>query len=158
MLFLFQLALAQEFPIYPELPAKAEFRQIETDMFRLIYPELTSEVAFELADMLEHYTPQIRLEGHRPIDIVVQPYMATSNAFVAFMPRRSLFFTMPYMSTDPSKMGTSLSWNLAISIHEMQHVEQQDRVYHTGGMGAFALSGELGWGLITAIGQPIWFV
>ena len=158
MLFLFQLALAQEFPIYPELPAKAEFRQIETDMFRLIYPELTSEVAFELADMLEHYTPQIRLEGHRPIDIVVQPYMATSNAFVAFMPRRSLFFTMPYMSTDPSKMGTSLSWNLALSIHEMQHVEQQDRVYHTGGMGAFVLSGELGWGLITAISQPIWFV
>ena len=39
----------------------------------------------------------------------------------------------------------------------MQHVEQQDRVYHSGGVGAYVLSGETGWGIINVLSQPIWF-
>ena len=40
------LALAQESLIYPDLPAKEAYKQIETPMFRLIYPESTPEQAF----------------------------------------------------------------------------------------------------------------
>ena len=38
-----------------------------------------------------------------------------------------------------------------------QHVEQQDSVYNAGAVGAYVLTGELGWGVISAISQPIWF-
>lgn len=156
MLCFLTAAFAQEFPLNPELSARVGYQQINVDNYAVIFPIGASEDAKNIANFMALYGPQIRHTGlSKTIPIVVQPYMATSNAFVSFFPRRSVFFTQPYMSTDPSKMGTSLAWTLALSVHELQHVEQQERSYEAGGRGLYALFGETGWGLVTAV-QPIW--
>ena len=110
MIQLIPLALAQDFPIYPELPARTNYKQIETEMFRLIYPESTSRMAFELADMFAHYTSTA--SGHS------QPNFGATlhgdiKRFMASAPRRSLSSSCPYEHR-PLKMGTSLSWNSAL--------------------------------------------
>lgn len=159
MYFFFPFFFSQEIPINPEVPSSVSFLQLETDTYKIIFPPEATSQAFEIADLLFHYGPQIRVTNDtQQVSIVIHPYMASSNAFVTLLPRRSIFFTQPYMSTEASDFGVSLTWNLGLSVHEYQHFEQQDRSLEFGAKLPYVLFGETGWGVLMGISQPSWFM
>ena len=117
-----QLASAQ-FYVTGDDPGKAQWYSIETDNFKIIYPEKTDSLARVYAEKLEKFRiPVSRTAGYLfsgyKMPVVMHAYNA-ANGSVAWAPKRMDLFTIP-SAYDPEPMP----WSTMLSVHESRHVAQ----------------------------------
>ena len=122
LIILPQVASAQ-FYVTGDDPGKAEWYSIETDNFKIIYPEHTDSLAHVYAEKLEKFRiPVSRTAGYLfhgyKMPVVMHAYNA-ANGSVAWAPKRMDLFTVP-SAYDPEPMP----WSTMLSVHESRHVAQ----------------------------------
>lgn len=107
-------------------PEKAQWYSIETDHFKVIYPEGADSLAKEYAYKIEKYRIPVSLttgyasgDGDgKKMPVVMHAYNA-ANGSVAWAPKRMDLFTIP-SAYDPEP----LPWSTMLSVHESRHVTQ----------------------------------
>lgn len=103
-------------------PARARWRTISSEHYRLIYPEETDSIARLYLYTLEKVRPAVmsQLEiDPRPIPVILHPYTTQSNGVVTWAPKRMELFTSP----DPYGSNPD-QWITHLAIHESRHVGQ----------------------------------
>lgn len=138
-----------------QTPPGLDWRQIRTDHFTVIFPELITADAQRLANTLEHTYGAVSktLRGpKKPVEVVLINQTTEANGFVALSPRRSVWSTTP-----PQDVGfVPGEWFQMLAIHEMRHVVQDDRMRRGLVRLLYLLSGEDGQG-VTNFVIPAWF-
>ena len=136
-------------------PPGLDWRQIQTERFKVIFPASISADAQRVANTLEHiYGPVSKtLRGpQKPLDVVLVNQSTQANGFVAWAPRRSVWF-----STPPQNAGRlSGEWYQLLAVHEMRHVVQFDRMRRGFVRLAWLFFGEQGYALAGLLVPP-WF-
>jgi len=115
-----------QFYVTGDDPGKARWYSIETDHFKVIYPEGADSLAREYAAKIERYRIPVSLttgyasgDGDgRKMPVVMHAYNA-ANGSVAWAPKRMDLFTIP-SAYDPEP----LPWTTMLSVHESRHVTQ----------------------------------
>jgi hypothetical protein len=148
ILFIPFLAIAQD-------PGSIKWKQINTDVFQIIYPENYDSAAFRIGSFLQtenEYETYTMKRKPKPISIVLHNQLTMSNSWVALAPRRmELFHTPPQTSISP------MDWNAALALHEYRHVIQYEMLKEGfAGKLLFILSGDGGLGL-KSVTTPDWF-
>lgn len=140
---------------YGQDPASQNWRQIRTDNFRLIYPEVWENKVEELAHLLETIRQPLSnsLESKpRPIPVVLRNQTMLSNGFVMWAPKRvEMVTTVPYdnQATD---------WMKYLSVHEYRHVVQVETLNRST-TGFFSkIFGQHITGAVAGLHFPLWFL
>ncbi|MFW5890320.1 MAG: TolB family protein, partial [Marinilabiliaceae bacterium] len=136
-------------------PASIRWEQIDTERFRLVYPEEFSEAATGLAQYLDSVAPMIEAtldHSPRKIDILIHAHSTYSNGFVSWAPRRIELYP------NPSQAHHSTDWLKHLALHEYRHVVQIDKLRQ--GFTKFAswLTGEQAVGAALGAYLPMWFI
>jgi Tol biopolymer transport system component len=146
--------LSAQFYITGQPPASVKWKQINTEYFKLIYPETFSSQAFRLAGLLEDSRDLTsHTLGHRPakIPVLVHNHNSRSNGLVVWAPKRMELYTTPPQSAPGGE------WLQHLAVHEQRHVVQIDKMNKGLTKFAFHLFGEQASGI--ALGQlPFWFL
>ena len=108
-------------------PVEVKWKSLETEHFRLVYPEATDSLAREYAKSLESFVhttePSIGFYPNqfykRKMPVIFHAYSATSNGMVSWAPRRMELFTNADLY-DPE----STPWMTQLTVHEGRHVAQ----------------------------------
>lgn len=148
-------ALAQTLP--PDEP----LREIRTPSFVLIYPASAEADAQRAASALDAVVgPVAKGLGEHPrrIPVVLNDQLTLSNGFVTLAPRRSGWWTVPIMDSDPQVFGTTLPWVEALAVHEYRHVVQLQHARVGLTRVAYGLFGEMGWLVCSGLSIPPWFL
>lgn len=98
--------------------------QINTNHFKVIFPDGYQEQAQRMTNTLEHIRiPEAKTlrSDPRKISVILQNQSAISNGFVSITPRRSEFFGMP--SQNYNFVG-NLDWLDLLATHEYRHIVQ----------------------------------
>lgn len=138
-----------------QVPPGLDWRQLETERFRVIFPQSLESEAQRVANLLEHvYKPVSNtLQGPlEQLDVVLTNQTAESNGYVALAPRRSQWFSVPPQGTQLA----SEEWYVLLAIHEMRHVVQFDRMKRGAIRFAHWLGGDNGHSLVQ-LTVPAWF-
>lgn len=115
-----------QFYVTGDDPGNAKWYSIETDHFKVIYPEGADSLAREYAMKIEGYRIPVSLttgyaagEGDgRKMPVVMHAYNA-ANGSVAWAPKRMDLFTVP-----SAYAPEPLPWTTMLSVHESRHVTQ----------------------------------
>ena len=156
MLLLFMpLAAWAQFYVTGDDPGKLKWYSIETDNFKVIYPEGTDSLARVYASKIERFRiPASLSSGYisgqgdgRKMPVVLHAYNA-ANGSVAWAPKRMDLFTLP-SAYDPEP----IPWSTMLSVHESRHVSQM-QFGMTGAMKPFGwFFGEM-WNILVSIVYP----
>jgi hypothetical protein len=106
-------------------PRGIEWFTIETPHFRVIYPDSLAAEAQRVAGLLERtYEPLGHSLRARPerLTVVLNNQSMTTNAYVAWSPRRSQWYAMPSPTADA--LGPA-EWYRLLAVHEGRHVVQE---------------------------------
>ncbi|MDE1193396.1 MAG: hypothetical protein PW786_14815 [Arachidicoccus sp.] len=138
-------------------PSSVEWKQINNDSFRVIFPEGLDSTAFSIASLVNFQQRNIAKSignKFRKVNIVLQNQMTYSNGYVGLAPFRSEFYLMPPMDVTP--LGAQF-WANNLAIHEFRHVEQYNN-FNVGLSHAFKIVfGENGQAFANAFTVPDWF-
>ena len=127
LLFLiFPLLADAQFYVTGDDPGRLKWYSIDTDAYRIIYPEGGDSLARVYASNLQKdRIPVSRTTGYLPggegckkMPVVLHAYN-TSNGSVAWAPKRMDLFTVP-SAYNPEPMP----WATMLSVHESRHVTQ----------------------------------
>ena len=125
LIFLPSAASAQFF-VTGDDPGKLKWNFIDTESYRVIYPQGSDSLARVYARKLEKYkipvsrtSGYVTGEGDGKIMPVVMHAYNDANGSVAWAPKRMDLFTIP-SAYDPEPMP----WSTMLSIHESRHVSQ----------------------------------
>ncbi|MCC6928200.1 MAG: hypothetical protein IT359_04315 [Gemmatimonadaceae bacterium] len=129
-------------PLYSMLPPLQNPRglhweRLDTPHFTIVFPDSLAHEAQRAANLLERsYDPLTRTLASRPerIPVVLNNTSMTSNAFVAWGPRRTKWYAFP--STTIDDMGP-IEWYSLLAVHEGRHIVQE-RSVRTGIVGILA--------------------
>ncbi|MBR4822815.1 MAG: hypothetical protein IKZ71_06660 [Bacteroidales bacterium] len=136
-------------------PVNLRWKSLETEHFRLVYPEATDSLAREYAKSLESFVhttePSIGFYPNqfykRKMPVIFHAYSATSNGMVSWAPRRMELFTNADLY-DPE----STPWMTQLTVHEGRHVAQMQFPRRNWLFGSLEyLLGDLSTGAATAI-------
>lgn len=136
-------------------PASVKWKQINTDRFRLVFPEEFAEPATELALFLDSIAPRVEASlNHKPrkIDIIIHGRSTFSNGFVSWAPRRIELYPSP----DQNNYG--IDWLKQLAIHEYRHVVQIDKLRQGFTKVASWFTGEQATGAVLGAYLPMWFM
>ena len=122
LIFLFPAGLRGQYYTLGNDPARARWKTIASEHYRIIYPEETDSIARLYLYTLEKVRPavmsQLKIDP-RPVPVILHPYTTLSNGVVTWAPKRMDLFSSP----DP--YGSSPDpWITHLSIHESRHVGQ----------------------------------
>jgi hypothetical protein len=153
LLSYFQIARGQ-FYNTGQPPSSVNWQQIRTPGFTLIFPESFSDLAWELAALLEDSR---RSTGHTlnhrpgPVPVIVHNHNSRQNGLVAWAPKRMELYPVP------SQAARGGDWLNRLVVHEQRHVVQLDKLNQ--GMTRFLsiILGEQATG-IAAARLPLWFL
>ena len=143
--------------VFDSNPTGLKWYWLETDHFRIMYPERNEPLAQRMANLMETvYEPVSKTLGVEPkkITVVLQNQTTISNGFVSYSPRRSEFFTTP--PQDYNFVGTN-EWMTLLAVHEYRHVAQFARAYTGFNKLNMWLGGEAGFGGFSFLVMPSWF-
>ncbi|MBT4791611.1 MAG: hypothetical protein HON90_08580 [Halobacteriovoraceae bacterium] len=132
------------------------WKEINSESFRVIYPDYLSERARYTSQLLEFYRPLVGESYQstpKKLDLIIRPQMITPNGFVTLAPRRSEWFHNA--SITPS-IG-SLEWFQILAIHEYRHVVQFDHIRKGNVRWGYNLFGEGVLGFLMNIVLPAWY-
>ena len=115
-----------QFYVTGDDPGRLRWYSIDTDNYRIIYPEGNDSLARVYGGNLEKYRiPVSRTSGYLPggpgklrMPVVLHTWN-TSNGSVAWAPKRMDLFTVP-SAYEPEP----LPWEQMLSVHESRHVSQ----------------------------------
>ncbi len=118
--------VSAQFYVTGDDPGKARWYSIETDNFKVIYPEGTDSLARVYAEKIEKFRVPVSLtsgymagEGDgKKLPVVLHAYNA-ANGSVAWAPRRMDLFSLP-SAYNPEP----IPWTTMLSFHESRHVTQ----------------------------------
>lgn len=134
-----------------------QWKQINTDHFRIIYPKGAYPEGNRVASILQHFMHHFQADTllhRRKVNVILQNRTIHSNGYVALGPFRSEFYTTPPQNS--LQLG-SLPWLDFLAIHEYKHV-YQDNQFNTGLSHIMAvLFGQLGQSLANHTAIPDWF-
>ena len=108
-------------------PPGLEWRQIQTERFKVIFPAAITTDAQRVANTLEHiYGPVSKtLRGpQKPLEVVLVNQTTDPNGFFSLAPRRSVWNSTP--SPNTGLFGGS-EWYQLLALHEIRHAVQIDR-------------------------------
>lgn len=138
-----------------EDPSGIEWRSIETEHFRLVFPQDFSLQAHRVAHILEASYPKVAQSlGHFPrkIPVLIHNQGVVSNGFVGWAPRRVELFSQP-----PSD-NESVDWLEHLVIHELRHVVQVDKLNQGLTRALGILLGEQATAAVAGVFLPFWFL
>src|SRR5690606_37042352 len=105
--------------------SSVKWRQIDTENFRLLFPNTLENAAKNLAEQL----PKIQYKSRKILNItppkitlVLQGNHLTQNGFVQLAPRKSELFPVPSSAADNTE------WLPNLVLHELRHVAQFDKL------------------------------
>jgi Tol biopolymer transport system component len=136
-------------------PSKIKWDQINSENFQIIYPQNFKAEAQRLANSLEAvynyntYTLKIK---PKKISVILHNFSSVSNAFVAWAPKRSEFYTMPPQDIYPQ------DWMDQLALHEYRHVVQLSTMYQGFTKILFFLFGEQAMAGVIGLYVPFWFL
>src|SRR5690606_4478796 len=105
--------------------SSVKWRQIDTENFRLLFPNTFENAANNLAAQLSEiqYKSRKLLKITPPkITLVLQGEHLTQNGFVQLAPRKSELFPIPSSTADNQE------WLPNLALHELRHVAQFDKL------------------------------
>ncbi|WP_152287713.1 TolB family protein [Flavicella marina] len=138
--------------------ANINWKTIENENVKIIFPRGTSAQARRIADVIEyihnHKTISVG-EKSKKIDLVLQNQQTISNGFVTLSPYRSEFFAIS--PQDQSSLGTP-DWLDLLSVHEYRHALQYananrglTKIFHV-------IAGQNGWAASQGLSIPSWYL
>ena len=131
--------------------------QINTDHFKVIFPDGYQTQAQRMANTLEHIRipeSQTLKADPRKISIVLQNQSAISNGFVSITPRRSEFYGMP--SQNYNFQG-NLDWLDLLATHEYRHIVQFQHANRGFNRFLYYLFGANTLSVMAFVAVPQWF-
>ena len=156
--FLFLLILFcvnAQYYVVGQDPASTRWKQINTDHFRLVYPESFEKKAQYTANLLESAYPKVsRTLGNEPkkIPVLFHTQDVTANAFSVWAPRRMEFYTCAPQNT------YAQNWLEQLVIHEFRHTVQMDKVNQGFTKALSYILGEQGTAAVVGIYVPLWLM
>jgi hypothetical protein len=121
----FSLGLKAQYVDYGEDPARLKWYQLNTEHYRLIFPEGNETRANRYANILETVYPHVRktLSARRSsiVPVILHPYNITSNGMVSWAPKRMELLPSPNVDTRLQPHEFSLT------IHESRHIVQMEK-------------------------------
>ncbi|PIT99294.1 MAG: hypothetical protein COT74_09815 [Bdellovibrionales bacterium CG10_big_fil_rev_8_21_14_0_10_45_34] len=138
-------------------PASIDWKFIETDSVKIVYPSRLRKKAAQIAELIGHYSQYVGRsydqQKPRKFTLILRPEMASPNGFVTRSPFRSEW----YSSTTINPFIGGLDWYQALSIHEYRHVVQLD--YFDQGLASTLnyLFGDTGLDLAQVFALQPWF-
>lgn len=156
-ILIFSISASLQAQRFGGTPPGVEWRQINTDTARIIYPAGLDSQAQRVA-LLAHYqasqAPASLGRQIHKINIVLQNQTTIANGYVGLGPYRSEFYLTP--SLNNFNLG-SLSWTDQLAIHEFRHVEQFNNFRNGISKAFYYLFGEEGFALAVNASVPDWF-
>lgn len=137
---------------FEQNPPSIRWRQVQTTQFHLIFPEAMENKAMEMSTQLDSLMKVVnadllRTPSARQTPLILQNQSVLSNGFVQLAPRRT-----ELVSTPPAQ-GSNQDWIHQLTIHELRHIGQFDRL--VGRMGA-PFGEQLGLAMF-GVHLPVWF-
>ncbi len=132
-----------------------KYRQIDTEHFRLIFPDFAEEKAQYFANKLKWASinvPKDLSKRVRKIKIIMHFESATSNAMVIWAPRR-----MEVHST-PDQTSYAEDWFEQLALHEYRHVVQIDHLNKGLTKLIGYIFGESGTSVVLGAYLPLWYL
>lgn len=146
--------LKAQFSTSGSAPASMKWSYVQTQRYRVIYPQGLDSLARVYARTLEQvaapvgdgigFEPNCAYRNRMPV--VLQPYAALANGMVTWTPRRMELYTSP----DASPTEAS-PWNVQLGVHESRHVAQMQYSNMRPFRLLNILSGQLGAGAAMAL-------
>ncbi len=139
---------------YGQDPGYVKWRQMNTDNFKIIFPDDYSEGARKISFYLEDsYLKNVSQLNHNPrkIPVVIHNQSVVSNGFVGLAPKRMELFVYP----DP--VGYPGDRLYQLSTHEMRHVVQVDKLNQGFTRALSFILGDQGNGIAAAM-SPFWLL
>lgn len=148
---------AAQSPSFSQSSPSVDWRIIETQYARVIFPSYLEDTGNLVTSLINHYAEVAGktfgiTQPHR-VTIVLRPETADPNGFVTLAPRRSEWF----LAKSFTPMVGGLEFTQALSIHEFRHVIQFDFLNQRFNRFAYYVGGEIGLLIASAIGVPPWF-
>lgn len=134
-------------------PSSLQWKRLDTEHFRIIYPHDFGNNAGNLAHYLEsNYAESAAGLNYFPekVPVIIHNQSVFSNAFVTWAPKRMEFFTFP----DPGLFATD--WLTELSLHEFRHVVQISSMNRGFTRFLTLLLGEQATGVVAGL-MPLWF-
>ena len=137
-------------------PPTVQWKQINTDTVRIIFPNGTDSIAQRVASVIHFLAAKNNSLGTRrdKINIVLQNQTTVSNGYVNLGPYRSEFFLTP--SFNNFELG-SIGWAEGLASHEYRHVQQFNNFKVGLSKAMYYLFGEEGLALAINAAIPDWF-
>lgn len=125
-LLLFPLTLSAQFYVTGDDPGRLKWNYIDTESYRIIYPQGADSLARVYGRKLEKFkVPVSRTSGYRTgegdgkiMPVVIHAFN-DANGSVAWAPKRMDMFAIP-SAYEPEPM----SWSTMLAVHESRHVTQ----------------------------------
>lgn len=147
-------AYAQQFG---GIPPSLQWKQINTDSIRVIFPKGFESLATQIANTTNYINRHERAsigEKQLKLNVILQNYTTAANGFVALGPFRSVFQTTP--PADNFSLGT-LNWINELSLHEYWHALQNMNFRSGIGKTFYHIFGDNGQAFVTNLLIPDWF-
>ena len=126
LFILLPLTASAQFYVTGDEPGKLKWNYIDTDSYRIIYPQGSDSLATSYGIKLEKYKKPVSLtsgymtgDGDGKIMPVVLHALQDANGSVAWAPKRMDLFSIP-SAYEP----VAMPWSTMLSIHESRHVTQ----------------------------------
>ncbi|MFV8258578.1 hypothetical protein ACNQKP_12270 [Bdellovibrio bacteriovorus] len=133
-----------------------QWKTIENEYVKVIYPEAFRPKAVYVANLIKHNAAVVGLSygitKPKKVTLIIRNEVALPNGFVARAPRRTEWFNAGAYSP----MVGSLEWLQILSIHEYRHVQQMDDFNKNTVRYFDYLLGDLGLNLADVISKKPW--
>ncbi len=149
------ISLKSQYYTSGEDPQSLKWNQIETEHFKLVFPETYTNKAQYLAKLLEEiYNNGGKSLDHSPkkISVLIHPETSYSNGFVTWAPKRIELFPTPNQNI------YSQEWLQQLAVHEFRHVVQIDKLNSGFTKILGYVLGEQAVGGILGLYLPMWFL
>lgn len=117
-IFVTKFSFAQFFSLGTD-PSRAKWRSIESDNFKVIYPQQIDSLAKRYLFLLERLREPVLASLNtdpKKMDVVLHPFSSVSNGMVGVAPKRMELITRP-----PANNDNSHNWEKHLVMHEMRH-------------------------------------
>ena len=136
-------------------PASIKWKQIDSDNFKIIFPEGYENKAINYINLLEYSKPAISkpyLDKSKKFKIVLHNRTTTSNAMVSPTPMHADFFELPDQNT------YAQLWDRQLTLHEYRHAVQIQKMNQGMTRGLYYIFGDQALAAIMGIFLPFWFI
>jgi hypothetical protein len=135
-------------------PFSVRWKQINTDNFKVIYPEEFYSEANRLTNILEYsykYTSQSLNHNPKKIPVIIHNNSVISNGIVSWAPKRI------ELVTTPPRVSYAEDWIEQLALHEFRHIVQVDKLNKGVTRVLSWILGQQGHGAVAGY-LPFWFL